>query len=383
MKSYMKRKKVVIAPDSFKESLSALEASEAIEEGFKQIHPHWEYVKVPMADGGEGTLESLIDAMNGEFKNAHVKNPLGNKIKAEYGLFNDGKQAIIEMATASGLELIESSQRNVMKATSWGLGDLIRAALDDEVEEIIIAIGGSASNDGGAGMIQSLGGKLLDRNGEQIPLGGVGLSDLQSIDLSELDIRLKDVKIDVASDVNNPLTGENGASYIYGEQKGANADQVEELDQNLKHLAEVIKRDLGKEIDGIPGAGAAGGVGGALLAFLAAELRTGGDIVVEQVALEDQMKDADLVITGEGGINHQTIYGKTPIIVAKAAKKYNLPVIALAGSLSEGYKDVYENGIDAVFSVLPEVTKLETALEESHQNIVNTARNIAVTLNLL
>lgn len=378
----MNQKKVVIAPDSFKESLTALEVAEAVEEGFQQIYPNWHYKKVPMADGGEGTLRSLVDATGGEMKIVQVKNPLNQDITAQYGIIHEGKRAVIEMATASGLELIESEDRQVMQATSWGLGDLIRAALEEEVEEILLGIGGSATNDAGAGMIQSLGGQLLDADGNQIPLGGIGLRQLETIDLSTLDQRLKDVKIEVASDVSNPLTGEKGASYVYGAQKGASDAQIEELDQNLAHFAEIVQTDLGKKIDAIPGAGAAGGIGGALIAFLDAELRKGGEVVVEMLGLEEKIQKADLVITGEGGINQQTIYGKTPIVVAKVAKRYDLPVIGIAGSLSGEYDEVYSHGIDAVFSILSEVVDLDTALNDGYENIVRTARNIAATINI-
>jgi glycerate kinase len=378
----MQPKTVVIAPDSFKESLTALEVAEAIEEGFREIHSTWDYQKIPMADGGEGTLQSLIDATGGEMKTTKAKNPLNDEITAQYGLIHEGKQAVIEMATASGLELIASNERDAMAATSWGLGDLIKAALDDGVEEILIGIGGSATNDAGAGMLQSLGGKLLDENGEQIPLGGAGLSELATIDLSEMDERLEAVKFEVASDVNNPLTGENGASYIYGEQKGATSEQIEQLEQNIKHFADLIEKSLDKDIREIPGAGAAGGLGAALIAFLDAELRKGGDVIVEMLALEEKIEKADLVITGEGGINNQTIYGKTPIVVAEVAKKFDLPVIAIAGSLSDDYEEVYENGLEAVFSVLPKVVELETALEEAYDNVKSTARNIAATLKI-
>lgn len=378
----MKKKKVVIAPDSFKESLTALEVAEAVETGFKKVFPNWEYVKVPMADGGEGTVQSLVDATDGFIKEVEVLDPLGRKIEASYGISGDGKQAIIEMATASGLELLKQSERDAMQATSWGLGDLICSALDEGVERILIGIGGSATNDAGAGMIQRLGGKLLDAEGKQIPYGGVALSKLQTIDLLELDARLSDIEIEVACDVNNPLTGPGGASYIYGPQKGADEEQIKELDQNLKHFAEIIRKDLDIDIEKEPGAGAAGGVGGALLAFLGAELRSGGELITEWIALEDIIKDADLVITGEGGINHQTVYGKTPVIVSKLAKKYQIPVIALVGSISEGYEKVYEHGIDAVFSVLSEVTDLEEALKTAPQNVERTAENIARTLKI-
>jgi len=377
-----KNKKVLIAPDSYKESLSALEVSQAIEEGFKQIFPSWAYEKVPMADGGEGTTQSLVDATKGTIKKVNVCGPLGGDVESFYGLSGDGKTAIIELAAASGLELVEESVRKPMKATTWGLGDLIRCALDDGVDKIILGLGGSATTDGGAGMIQSLGGQLLDENKEQIAPGGEGLKDLASIDLAKLDSRLEDVRIEVASDVNNPLTGKEGASYVYAPQKGADAEQVEELDKNLKHFAEVIKRDLHKNVEDIAGSGAAGGTGAGLLAFLDADLRKGSRLIIEMLDLEDKIVDADLVITGEGSINDQTVYNKAPIAVARLAKEYNLPTIAIAGSLLEGYEKVYNEGLDVVFSVLPRVSDLDTALENAYPNIVDTARNVASLLSI-
>lgn len=378
----MKNKKVVIAPDSFKESLTALEVAEAVESGFTKIFPDWEYIKVPMADGGEGTVQSLVDALDGSMKEIEVLNPIGKKIQASYGLSRDGKQAIIEMATSSGLELIKSADRNVMQATSWGLGDLIHDALEEKVEKILIGIGGSATNDGGAGMIQSLGGKLLDRDGKQIPYGGEGLGELQSIDLSELDERLYDVEIEVACDVTNPFTGPDGATYVYGPQKGADEEQVEQLENNLKHFAEIIRKELDINIENEPGAGAAGGVGGALLAFFGAELRSGGELITEWLDLENTLKDADLVVTGEGGMNHQTAYGKTPVVVGKLAKKHQIPVIALVGSISEGFEEVYVNGIDAVFSIITEVGDIEEVLETAFSNVEQTAENVARILKI-
>lgn len=372
----------MIAPDSFKESMTALEVAGAVETGFQKIFSDWEYVKVPMADGGEGTVQSLVDAMNGSIKKVEVLDPLGRRIEAFYGISGDGKQAVIEMAAASGLELLKSHERDVMSATSWGLGDLIRSALDEKVEKILIGIGGSATNDAGAGMIQSLGGKLLDKDGEQISYGGAGLKNLDKIDVSELDPRLNDVVIEVACDVTNPLTGMNGASYVYGPQKGADKQQIKELDQYLKHFSKVLRRDLDMDIEDEPGAGAAGGVGGALLAFFNAELRRGGELITEILSLEEVIKDADLVITGEGGINHQTIFGKTPIIVAQIAKKYDIPVIAFVGSISEGYEAVHEQGIDAVFSIISEVADLEKTLKMGIQNVEITAYNIAAALKL-
>ena len=378
----MKKKKVIIAPDSFKESLTALEVAEAVESGFTKIFPDWEYIKVPMADGGEGTVQSLVDALDGFMKEIEVLNPICKKIQASYGLSRDGKQAIIEMATSSGLELIKSADRNVMQATSWGLGDLIHDALEEKVEKILIGIGGSATNDGGAGMIQSLGGKLLDRDGKQIPYGGEGLGELQSIDLSELDERLYDVEIEVACDVTNPFTGPDGATYVYGPQKGADEEQVEQLENNLKHFAEIIRTQLDIDIENEPGAGAAGGVGGALLALFGAELRSGGELIIEWLDLENTLRDADLVITGEGGMNHQTAYGKTPVVVGKLAKKHQIPVIALVGSISEGFEEVYVNGIDAVFSIITEVGDIEEVLETAFSNVEQTAENVARILKI-
>ncbi|MBP3950175.1 glycerate kinase [Bacillus suaedae] len=375
-------KKIVIAPDSFKESLTALEAANAIEEGLKEVLPDVQYVKIPMADGGEGTVQSLVDATAGTIENVTVTGPLGEEVEAFYGLLGDGKTAVIEMAAASGLEIVPMEKRDPMSTTTFGTGQLIAAALDKGVERMIIGIGGSATNDGGAGMVQALGGKLLDSQGAPIPFGGAGLAKLDRIDLSELDQRLSGVKVDVACDVDNPLTGPKGASSIYGPQKGATAEQIIQLDSNLAHFAEVIKRDLGKDIKDIPGAGAAGGLGAGLLAFLPSELKRGGELVIEAIKLDEAVSDADLVITGEGGINHQTIHGKTPICVARTAKKYGVPVIALAGSLTNEYKNVHNHGIDAVFSIVPGAVTLEKALEHGYENVKNTARNVAAVVGM-
>ncbi|OIJ18103.1 glycerate kinase [Anaerobacillus alkalidiazotrophicus] len=372
--------KVVIAPDSFKESLTALEVANAIEEGLSELLPNANYVKIPMADGGEGTVQSLVDATGGFIEKVSVIGPLGNKVEAFYGLLGDGKTAAIEMASASGIHLVPFEKRNPMNTTTWGTGELIIEALDKGVEKIIIGIGGSATNDGGAGMVQALGGKLLDNEGKQIPLGGAGLEKLARIDVSTLDPRLKEVTIEVACDVDNPLTGPKGASAIYGPQKGATPEQIELLDENLAIYARIIERDLGKSIEHVPGAGAAGGLGAGLLAFLSSELKRGGDLVIEATRLEEEVRDADLVITGEGGINHQTIHGKTPTCVALTAKKHGVPVIAIAGSLTNDYKNVYDYGIDALFSVVPGIVSLEEALEKGYENVKNTARNIVAVI---
>lgn len=369
--------KIVIAPDSFKESMTALEAATAIEEGFKKVLPYEEYIKIPMADGGEGTVQSIIDATGGTLKEVTVTGPLGESLKAFYGLSGDRKIAVIEMAASSGLDKVESSKRNPLKTTTYGFGELIKDALEEGVEEVLLGIGGSATNDGGAGMIMSLGGNLLDESGKSIEPTGEGLRDLHTIDVSDLHPRILEVSFKVACDVDNPMTGLNGATHIYGPQKGATPEIIEQLDDNLGHFARVVKEQLGKEIDSLPGAGAAGGLGGGLLGFLNAELQRGGDLLVEMLELEEAIKDADLVITGEGGINHQTQFGKTPIAVSRVAKKYGVPTIALAGCLNEGYESIYEEGIISTFSIIPEFTSLETALENGIKNIKALSMNVA------
>jgi glycerate 2-kinase len=378
----METMKIVIAPDSFKESLSSLEAANAIERGFKSVFPNAVYSKVPMADGGEGTVQSLIDATNGLLKEQVVTGPLGEPVNAFFGLTGDGKTAVIEMAAASGLHLVPTNKRNPLVTSTRGTGELIAAALDLGVKHIIIGIGGSATNDGGAGMVQALGGRLLDGSGNDIGPGGGALSKIATIDLTDLDARLKDVQMEVACDVDNPLTGPRGASAIFGPQKGATPEMVELLDQNLSHFATVAERELGKSFRDIAGAGAAGGLGAGLLAFLHADLKRGVDIILHAVNFEDVVKDADLVITGEGRIDSQTVYGKTPIGVAKVAKKYNVPVIGLAGSLSQDCDVVYEHGIDALFSIVPGVIPLSEAFEHAAHYMERTARNVAASMRM-
>ncbi|MGD6844945.1 glycerate kinase [Bacillus infantis] len=374
--------KIVIAPDSYKESLSAMEAADCIEKGFKRIIPDAEYVKVPMADGGEGTVQSLVDATGGSIITAQVTGPLGEPLEAFFGLLGDKKTAVIEMAAASGIHLVPPGKRNPLVTTTKGTGELIKAALDLGVRHIIIGIGGSATNDGGAGMAQALGARLLDAEEREIGGGGGSLSSLASIDLSELDERLEAVKIEVACDVDNPLTGEKGASAIFGPQKGADPQMVGILDKNLAHYASVIEQDLGKKIKDVPGSGAAGGLGGGLLAFLPAELKRGVDIVIAAARLEQIVADADLVITGEGRIDGQTIFGKTPIGVAKSAKKSGVPVIGLAGSISRDSDVVREHGIDAVFSIVPGAVSLEDAFRNASGYVEQAAANIAAVWKL-
>ncbi len=374
--------KIVIAPDSYKESLSAFEVADCIEQGFRAVFPEAEYVKVPMADGGEGTVEAMIAATAGRRLELEVTGPLGQPVTAFYGLSGDGCSAFIEMAAASGLELLSAAQRDPRITTSYGTGELICHALDAGVEHIIIGIGGSATNDGGAGMLQALGVRLIDTNGNELAPGGAALAQLAKIDVTELDARIARCRIDVACDVTNPLTGEHGASAIFGPQKGATAQMVTQLDQALAHFAQVIARDVGKEVLALEGGGAAGGMGAALYAFCGAELRPGIDIVTGALNLEAQLHDADLVITGEGRIDSQSIHGKVPVGVARIAKRHNKPVIGIAGSLTPDVGVVHEHGIDAVFSVIDSVCTLEQALENAAQNVCRAARNVASVLKI-
>ncbi|GMA08460.1 glycerate kinase [Tetragenococcus halophilus subsp. flandriensis] len=373
---------IIIAPDSFKESLSALEVTNAVEAGFKEVLPDAVYKKIPMADGGEGTVQSIVDATDGKIKELKVKDPLGNTIDAFYGLSGDGRLAIIEMAASSGLDKVPEQLRNPLKTTTWGFGELISDALDEGVEELLLGIGGSATNDGGAGMIMSLGGRLLDVDGHLIKPTGEGLEQLDTIDLTQLHEKVKDVTVRVACDVNNPLTGVNGASYIYGFQKGGTTEQVEYLDQNLTHFAEVIKDAFDMDVQYIPGAGAAGGLGAGLLAFLNASLEPGGKLVVDLLDLPKAIENADLVITGEGGINHQTVFGKTPVAVSQIAKEKEVPVIAICGVVLDGYEATFDEGINAVFSVISKLSTTKEALLDGYSNVKTTARNIAAVINL-
>ncbi|EHD20293.1 MULTISPECIES: glycerate kinase [Brenneria] len=374
--------KIVIAPDSYKESLSAQEVARQIEAGFREIFPDACYIKLPVADGGEGTVEAMVEATHGEIVKVKVTGPLGDNVEAFFGLSGDKKTAFIEMAAASGLEQVPAQRRNPLLTTSYGTGELIRCALDHGVRHCIIGIGGSATNDGGAGMAQALGAKLLDESGAQIGFGGRELDKLASIDIGELDPRIKECRFEVACDVTNPLTGKQGASAIFGPQKGATEEMIERLDNALKHYAAVIRDDLDMDVEHVPGAGAAGGMGAALRAFCGADLRQGIEIVTEALGLDELVRDASLVITGEGRIDSQTIHGKVPIGVARVAKRYHKPVIGIAGSLTADVGIVHQHGLDAVFSVLYNVCSLDEALENAAENVRMTARNIAATIKL-
>lgn len=374
--------KYVLAPDSFKESMTAKEVCQAMEKGILRADPAATIVAVPMADGGEGTVDSLIDATHGKKIFKIVTGPLGNKISAYYGILGTQKTAIIEMAQASGLEIVPENKRNPMITTTYGTGELINDALSHGAKKIIVGLGGSATNDGGAGMVQALGVKLLDKNKQELAFGGGSLSNLAKIDASKINPLLKNVKIILASDVVNPLTGKNGASAVFGPQKGATDEMVKKLDKDLEHYAEIIKRDLNRNIKNIPGSGAAGGLGAGFIAFTNCEIHKGIDVAIQATHLEDKIKNADYIFTGEGGTDFQTKFGKTPFGVAQLGKKYHKPVISLAGYLGKGIDTLYDEGFTAIFSILPKACDLPTALKDGPKNVAQTAENIVRLLKI-
>lgn len=369
--------KIVIAPDSFKESLTALAVAEAIGEGFRRILPQAQYWLVPMADGGEGLVQSIVDATQGEKFSTQVTAPLGNKVSASWGMTGDGQSAVIEMAEASGLHLVPTDKRNPLISTSYGTGELISTALDKGLRRIILGIGGSATNDGGVGMLQALGAKFVDKTGKFLSFGGAALVDLAQIDMSGLDPRLQETRIEVACDVDNPLCGEHGASAVFGAQKGATKANIQRLDAALRHFAEQVQAQLGIDIQTPKGAGAAGGMGGGLMLLPQVRLRSGVQMVIEAVDLAAAIADADIVVTGEGRMDGQSVHGKTPIGVAKLAKSAGKPVIAIVGSLREDYPAVYEAGIDAVFPIIRQINSLENTLQAGRENLISTAENVA------
>lgn len=368
--------KIVIAPDSFKGSLTAKEAGDAIRRGMKKVVPKANIVVVPMADGGEGTLQCLIDATGGRLLHTVVKNPIGIEIPASYGILGDGHTCVIEMATASGLYLIDEDQRNPLYTTTYGFGQLIRAGLDQGCRRFILGLGGSATNDGGAGMLQALGFRLLDAHGQQIGYGGGAVGNIAAIDTSEADPRLAESTYIAACDVTNPFVGPNGASFVFGPQKGATPEMVRQLDDNLRHFADVIHATQGISIHELPGAGAAGGVAGAILALLNGALSSGFDIVKEVAKLEHWVQDADLVFTGEGQVDYQTAQGKTPCGVARVAKAYGVPVVVLAGSVGHGMETLYQQGVTAVLSIVNQPMPLSLAMEQAADLLEMTAEQV-------
>jgi glycerate kinase len=374
--------RILIAPDSYKNALSALEVAKSLKSGLQKVFPDAEMKILPMADGGEGTVEALIDATGGQIISTRVHDPLMRPIESSFGITGDGVTAVIEMASASGIQMITSDERNPWITTTFGTGELIHAALDNGCRDVILGIGGSATNDCGTGMAAALGVKFLDQTGNPVVQGGGMLAEVVRIDMSGLDERIKDTKIMVACDVTNPLTGPDGASHVYGPQKGANPDMVKKLDSNLERFSGLIAEQLGKEVGNIPGAGAAGGLGAGLIAFLDGELVEGVPIIAAKTGLDEAVAKTDIVITGEGGIDFQTQFGKTPYGVAQVAKKHGKPVIAVTGTIGEGAEELYNQGIDVVVSILDKPLSLEEAIKQTPNLLEATGERIGRLLIL-
>lgn len=366
--------RILVAPDSFKESLTSAQAAAHIAAGIRRVFPTAHIIQLPLSDGGEGLAETLTTALGGKIMVQEVTAPMQNRVKAKFG-FVGGHTAIIEMAEASGLALVPAAERNPLTATTYGTGELIRTALDLGCTRLIIGIGGSATNDGGAGMAQALGVRLLDAQGQEIPPGAAGLLELNAIDLSGRDPRLSQVEIKVACDVSNPLCGVQGAARVYGPQKGAKtAAEIELLDQALVKMAEVIKHDLGHDICALPGAGAAGGLGAGLMALAGAKLQPGLELVFELLQFDDLLcSGLDCIITGEGEINGQSLYGKVPVGVARRAKQHGIPVLAIVGSIGPDAGQVYAEGVTAIMSIAPGPISREASLAHAGELIGNAA----------
>lgn len=368
--------KIVVAPDSFKDCLSAKKVAENIAKGIYSVFPNAEIIKIPISDGGEGLLDALVEPSGGRLVSVSVKDPLFRNINANYGVLGDGTTAVVEMATASGLELLKENERNPLITSTFGTGQLINDALDKGCTKIIIGLGGSATNDGGVGMIKALGGKFLDKEGNEIDNGGAALKNLYTIDISNLDKRLLDCEFVGACDVSNPLTGSEGASFVYGGQKGGNLSDLKLLDDSLIKYASVIKSNLGIEVNVIEGAGAAGGMGAALLAFFHAKLFRGIDLIIDALQIENSIRTADLVFTGEGKIDTQTLYGKTISGVAKVAKKHNIPVVVITGKVGDNIQEIYRHGVSAIFSIVNKPMSVEESIKNANMLIQSCVKNV-------
>jgi glycerate kinase len=372
--------KILIAPDSFKDCLTASKVAEYLSLGLQKSSSEFTIKCLPMADGGEGTVDAIVGASGGNYIFSKVHDPLNREITAKYGVTGEGNTAVIEMAAASGLELLAVQERNPWDTLTFGTGELMLDALNKGFRRIIIGIGGSATNDGGTGMASALGVKFYNnKNNLIIPTGG-SIADLDRIDLSGIDKRLQDTEIVVATDVKNPLTGQEGASYMYARQKGATEKMIKKLDSNLKRLAAVIRKDIGIEVENIPGSGAAGGLGAGLLAFCNATLLPGFEIVKNETQLEKYCNWADVIITGEGKIDAQTQYGKTPFGIATLAKKFDKKIIAVSGTLGEGYEELYTKGFDVILSISEKPLSLEESISQAPVLLENTGFLIGKTL---
>ena len=378
----MKIKKILISPQEFKESLTGLEVASAIQEGIRKVDSKIITNLVPVADGGDGTLQTMVDVTGGKIIDEIVRDPLGRNIKSVWGKLGDDSSAVIEMAKASGLALLEESEKSATLTSTYGTGQLFKSALDQGINNFIVGIGGSATNDGGAGFVSALGARLYDENGQDVEANGINLSSIRNIDMSNFDSRVKNISVRVACDVTNPLCGNEGASAIFGPQKGATPEEVNILDKNLRHWASIIKDQLGKDILNVPGAGAAGGLGAGLMAFTDAELSIGANIVLDSLNYDDHLKDVDLVIVGEGSTDKSTQFNKSPVAVAMRAKKFGIPVICLSGSISEGYDESRNLGISSFFSIVSGPTELKYAIENAHELIVKSTEEIVRSLLL-
>ncbi|SDN62172.1 glycerate kinase [Psychrobacillus sp. OK028] len=368
--------RIIIAPDSFKGSLSAVEAASSINRGIKKVFSDAETILLPVGDGGEGTMETLVAATGGEIRVVPVIGPLGNRIEAAYGVLGDGVTCVIEMASASGLHLVPEGQLCPLEATTFGTGELILQALNDGFTTFIIGLGGSATNDGGSGMLQALGMHLLDKQGNEISRGGGELNKVNRIDVQSFDKRIKESRFIIASDVQNPLVGLQGASHVFGPQKGASVEEVDFLDSNMLVWADVIAKTTGIKLHNLLGAGAAGGLGGAFQAFFPVEMKRGVDVVLEYTKLEDELENADLVITGEGKVDYQTIFGKTALGVAQLAKSNNVPTIIIAGSIGENIEALYDHGVVSINSIINRPMTLKEAVDNAGGLLTSCAEQV-------
>ena len=365
--------KVVIAPQGFKGGISGLEAAQAIARGVAAAVPEAETVLAPVADGGDGTLNALVDATGGQVFNQTVTGPLGQPLEAQWGVMGDGNTAVIEMARASGLALVPQRRRNPRITTTVGTGEILKEALDQGFTRVIVGLGGSATNDGGAGMAGALGARFLDANGRPLPPGGAALSRLASIDTSALHPGLGEVSIVAATDVTNPLCGPDGASAVFGPQKGASGEVVSELDAALANFARIVQRDVGVDVADRPGAGAAGGLGAGLMAFAGAQLQSGIDMVCQVLDFDSHLAGADLVITGEGRADRSTIFNKAPVGVARHAQAHGVPTVLLAGGLGPGHEELYGHGIAAVLCIADRPMSFEQSLNRTGELLESAA----------
>ncbi|MFV0481211.1 MAG: glycerate kinase [Campylobacteraceae bacterium] len=377
--------KIIIASDSYKGSLSSLEVANAIKTGFSKIFPSATFSVIPMADGGDGTLEAMLYNCGGKIIKTKVHDPLFREINSSFGILENG-DAIIEMALSSGLPLLKEWEKNALKATTYGLGELILKALDFKCKNIFLGLGGSATNDAGVGMMQALGASFLDKNGDKIGFGGVELSKICKIDLTKLDKRLKSVTFTIISDVNNPLCGKNGASAIYGPQKGASTEDVKILDKNLSHFADIVASLGYADKREMVGTGAAGGVAFPMINFLNTNIKSGIDVVLNLAKFDEQCIGASLVITGEGRLDRQSVFGKVPVGVAKFATIHKIPVVAVVGSIGDGFEEVYKHGISAIQSSINHITTLDIAIQNAKENVKiaseTLARSLKVDMNI-